>query len=133
MSAVTGSVVPDVRVTVSAVPSTEPAGTASVVASPASAPFATTAVNSTANGAPTGTSTRTLSVPTFSTVTVSGSTSPALGLLSRVSRFRFVRPENTPSGSEVEVRSLFCSWRPASAVRRENTPSGSEAKSLPCH
>ena len=52
MSTVTGSVVPVVRVTMTAVPSTEPAATASFVSLAGSEPFTTVGVKFTANGAP---------------------------------------------------------------------------------
>ena len=80
MSTVTAAIVPDVRVTVTAVPSTEPAATASFVTPVGSEPFTTVAVKFTANGAPASTFARAWSVPNFSTVTVSASVSPELGL-----------------------------------------------------
>ena len=77
-SAVTAAVVPAVRVTVTGVLSTEPAATLSAAAPPTSAPFATVTGISTANGAPASTFARTWSIPTFSTVTASGSGSVLL-------------------------------------------------------
>ena len=52
MSTVTAAVVPEVRVTVCSVPSTEPAATASFVSLAASEPFATVGVNSTVERRP---------------------------------------------------------------------------------
>ena len=60
MSTVTAAVVPDVRVTVTAVPFTAPAATASFVSLAASEPFTTVGVKSTANGAPAATFARRL-------------------------------------------------------------------------
>ena len=129
MSTVTAAIVPDVRVTVTGVPSTSPAATASFVTPVGSEPFTTVAVKSTANGAPAGTFARAWSVPNFSTVTVSGSTSSVLGLFPRVSCVSPVRPENSPAGSE--VRSLSPSPSFSSDVRPASSPAGRAVKALP--
>ena len=71
------------RVTVTAVPSTEPAATLSAVAPPASAPFSSVTGMATANGAPSSTFARTWPVPTFSTVTVSCSGSVEIEVYQR--------------------------------------------------
>ena len=84
---------------------------------------------STANGAPASTFARTRSVPTFSTVTVSGIGS--VGLRSSSKSVSAVRPENTPSGSEVEVSRLALKKSFSSFESPENTPTGSDVNPLP--
>ena len=112
----TVTVAPGVRVKVTGLPYTEPFATRSVVAPPwASVPFTTLTGMSTVNGAPEGTTARTWSVPTFSTVTVSRSGSARLP--SRVSRSSPVRPANSPSGSSISLL-LYRVRKSATACRR---------------
>ena len=129
---------------------TAPAATLSFVTLPVSVPFTSVTGMSTANGAPASTFARTWLVPTFSTVTVSGSGlvelpprsrvpsearpknrssgSELRALLFRESSVSAVRSENTPASSEPSL--LLFNSRSSSAVRPVNTPSGSELRSL---